>query len=262
MSGVKAEDDLLPENATEDARDQIVSALRQLGVSGYAADTFSALLGVSAGTAGDLVLKTGIPDSKIYYALDELVERGLVEVQAGRPKTYRVVSPKEAESSLQRMLERKHEREGAAVARVVSFLEPLRAATGSPAADLAYVVKGLSNVIARARVMVASARREVLLLSSEEEFVQKLTADLIMAGRRRVKVRMAVPDIALEEELVGVAEIRSIVCSCVIIVVDGRQMLTVNRTSDGSAYGITSMDDTLVRLGLDYWESPRCCLEP
>jgi hypothetical protein len=29
---------------------------------------------------------------------------------------------------------------------------------------------------------------------------------------------------------------------------------------DGDAYAITSTDPTLVRLGLDYWESPRCCV--
>jgi len=41
--------------------------------------------------------------------------------------------------------------------------------------------------------------------------------------------------------------------------VDGEQILTANRTGDGGMYAITSTDATLVRLGLEYWESPRCC---
>ena len=49
-------------------------------------------------------------------------------------------------------------------------------------------------------------------------------------------------------------------CDCVLtLVVDGEQILTANRTGDGSMYGITSTDATLVKLGLEYWESPRCC---
>jgi len=54
--------------------------------------------------------------------------------------------------------------------------------------------------------------------------------------------------------------VRSIVCDCVLVVVDGQQVLTMSRTRDGDAYAITSTDPTLVQLGLDYWESPRCCV--
>src|SRR5713226_1200818 len=64
------------------------STLRELGLTGHAADVFCALVRMSHATAADLILKTGIPDSKIYYALEELAEKGLVEVQKGKPKTY------------------------------------------------------------------------------------------------------------------------------------------------------------------------------
>jgi len=55
------------------------------------------------------------------------------------------------------------------------------------------------------------------------------------------------------------AEVRSIVCSCILVVVDAQQVLTISRTADRDAFAITSTDPTLVQLGLDYWESPRCC---
>jgi len=159
------------------------------------------------------------------------------------------------------MLDAKYDRERGAVKRVSALLEPLRAATKSPSTDLAFIVKGLPNVVARAQSMIASARREIVVLASDEAFFRKLEGDLVRAARRRVKIRIAIPDIPIEKDLEKSAELRSIVCACVILVVDGQQVLTVTRTTENEAYGITSTDETLVRLGMEYWQSPRCCVE-
>lgn len=257
----KGGSEVLLVRATEGSTDQLRATLRELGLGGYAADAFGALAGLPQATAAELMVRTGIPDSKIYYALDDLVDRGLVEVQAGKPKTYRVVPPREVKGRLERMLEAKHGQERAAVTKVVGLLEPLRATTASPAVDLAYIVKGLPNVLSRARAMVAGARREVLFLASEEPFLRSLEADLARAARRKVHMRLALPNVDFPKELERAAEVRSILCSCVVLVVDGVQVFTISRTADGSAYGITSTDETLVRLALEYWDSPRCCAE-
>ena len=261
MTEVRARANVLLEEAARPSLEEIAATLRDLGMAGYAADAFCALVRVPQATAGDLVLKTGIPDSKIYYALDELAEKGLIEVQSGKPKTYRAVPSREAEARLAGMIDAKHDRERGAVKRVSALLEPLRAATTSPSTDLAFIVKGLSNVVSRAQSMINSARREIVVLASDEPFFRKLEADLVKAGRRRVKLRIAVPDIKVDKDLEKSAELRAIVCSCMILVVDGQQVLTVTRTTENEAYGITSTDETLVRLGMEYWESPRCCVE-
>ncbi len=260
MSEVKARANVLLEEAARPSLEEVGATLRELGLSGYAAQTFCALVRVPEAAAGDLVRRTGIPDSKIYYALDELAERGLVEVQAGKPKTYRAVPPREVGARLARVLESRHERERGAVQRVSALLEPLRAATKSPTTDIAYIVKGIPNVLARARAMVESARREVIVLASDEAFFRKIEPDLVKVARRRVKVKLAVPEMPIGPDLERLADVRSIVCSCMILVVDNQQVLTVTRTSGDDAYGITSTDETLVRLGTEYWESPRCCV--
>ena len=79
-------------------------------------------------------------------------------------------------------------------------------------------------------------------------------------SRRRVRIRLAVPEIAVAKELEKAAEVRSIICDCMLLVADGQQVLTMSRTREGDAYAITSTDPTLVKLGLDFWESPRCCV--
>ena len=260
MSEARRRANVLLEEAAQGSRQEIAASLRALGLSGYAAGAFATLARLSHATAGDLISRTGIPDSKIYYALEELADRGLVAVQPGKPKTYRAVPPKDAASHLRRLLEARHERERAAVTRVVSLLEPLQSAAKTPTTDLAYVVKGLANVVARAQAMIAASRRELVVLASDEAFFRKLEADLLKAVRRRVNVKLAVPDFPLEKELAKAAEVRAIVCSCLVLVADGEQVLTVTRLDDGSAYGITSTDETLVRLGVEYWDSPRCCV--
>src|SRR5213594_3442738 len=260
VSEVKARANSLLQETLGPSAERIRSILRDFGFSGHAADAFYALVRISHATAGDLVVKTGIPDSKIYYALDELAEKGLVEVQAGKPKTYRVVPPKEVEIRLRRIVEADYERRRAATTRLGVLLEPLRAATRSPATDVAYIVKGIPNIVARAQSLIASARKEIVVLASDEPFFRKVEADLGKAGRRRVRVKLAIPDIQLERDLEKAAEVRSIVCNCLLIVVDAQQVLTMTRTLDGDAYAITSTDPTLVQLGLDYWASPRCCV--
>lgn len=260
MSEVRVRANALLQETLGPSLERIGSTLRELGLSGNAADAFCALVRVSHATAGDLIVKTGIPDSKIYYAMDELAEKGLVEVQKGKPKTFRVVPPKEVELRLARLVEEDYERRRAATARVGSLLEPLRAATKSPATDVAYIVKGLPNIISRTKGLIASARKDVVFLTADETVFRTLELDLEKAVRRRVRVKLAIPEIRIEKELEKAAQVRSIVCDCVLLVVDGQQVLIMSRTSDGDAYAITSTDGTLVRLGLDYWESPRCCV--
>lgn len=260
MSEATARANLLLEEAAKEAKADVVTTLRELGLGAHAAHTLFALARVTEATAGDLIIATGIPDSKIYYALRELAEMGLVEVQEGKPRTYRTVTPAETEARLQEALQAKYERERDRVTRLTSLLEPLHVGAESPAMDLAYVVKGWSNVLSRASAMANSARREIILLSSEEEFMRRLEEDLTAAARRGVKVGLAIPDLSLNAELGRRAEVRAIVCTCMVLVVDGQQMLTVNRTPKGVTYAITSTDETLIQLGMDYWESPRCCI--
>src|SRR5213593_3558122 len=260
MSEVKARANALLQDALGPSEERIRGTLRDVGFSSSAAEAFCALVRVREATAGDLVRKIGIPDSKIYYALDELAEKGLVEVQAGKPKTFRVVPPKEVEMRLSRMVQAEYDRRRAATVRVASLLEPLRAATKAPSMDVAFIVKGLPNIVARARALIGSARKDVVFLASDEAVFRKLEEDLVRTSRRRVRIRLAVPEIAVAKELEKAAEVRSIICDCMLLVADGQQVLTMSRTREGDAYAITSTDPTLVQLGLDFWESPRCCV--
>src|SRR2546425_12665427 len=95
MSEARKRANALLEEAALGTKGEIAATLRELGLSGYAADAFCALVRLPQATAGELVAKTGILDSKIYYALDELAEKGLVAVQAGEAQTHKGGPPEE-----------------------------------------------------------------------------------------------------------------------------------------------------------------------
>lgn len=260
MTEVERMTNALFEEGAKSSIEEVRAALRNLGISGYAADVLCALIRLPEATAGELVVKTGIPDSKIYYALEELANHGLVDTQGGKPKVYRVAPLEEVEIRLREIVENKHHRERTEVTRALSLLEPLRVAATASTGSLAYVIKGLTNVMARAQKMISSSRREIVLIVPEEALFRKLEEHLASATRRHVKVRIAAPNPDIKKAVSGSAEVRIVVSSFFLLIVDGQQMLTVRRLPDGSAHGIVSTDETLIRLGLDYWNNPKCCI--
>ncbi len=241
---------------------EVRTILSQLGLSSPASAVLLALVCSDGATAAGLIRTTGIADSKIYYILEELRERGLLEIVAGRPKTYRAVATALVGENLRRALAERQEADLSALTRLLSLLEPLRAATTTTSnPEIALIIKGSPNVLARARALVAGARTEVTLLASEVAFIDGLLEELRSAASRRVRLRLACPAIPLPNVIERAAERRAIGCFCSILVVDGTQVLTLSGEPGMVRYALLSTDETLVRLALDYWDSPRCCTE-
>jgi len=92
------------------ARDRIVSSLKNLDLSTYEAEVYATLLTHPTMTASALCKETGISDTKIYYALDGLSEKGMIIVRNSNPKVYKPVPPKGAIANLkQRLTEKRNE---------------------------------------------------------------------------------------------------------------------------------------------------------
>src|SRR5207249_10118660 len=98
---------------------------------------------------------------------------------------------------LSRMVQAEYDRRRAATVRVASLLEPLRAATKAPSMDVALIVKGLPNIVARSRALIGSARKDVVFLASDEAVFRKLVEDRVRTSCRRDRIRWAVQEVAL-----------------------------------------------------------------
>ncbi|MCC6466510.1 MAG: TrmB family transcriptional regulator [Planctomycetes bacterium] len=73
-----------------------IQKLRAMGLSGYEAQVYLALLGETRAPASRVVRKSGVPQSKVYGALASLIDRGYAEQVLGDVKLYRGVPPHKA----------------------------------------------------------------------------------------------------------------------------------------------------------------------
>ncbi len=78
--------------------------LQGLGLSEYEARSYSVLSISGTMRAGDISKESGVPQSKVYWVLDDLIEKQMVEVCEGKPKEYRAVQP---DVALKRLVEEK-----------------------------------------------------------------------------------------------------------------------------------------------------------
>lgn len=84
----------------------MIEKLRKLGLTGYEASTFIALLKLGDAEANEIAAKAKIPMGRIYNVLSNLEEFRLIRTQGTRPRKYVCVEPSTA---LERLLKNKQE---------------------------------------------------------------------------------------------------------------------------------------------------------
>ncbi len=84
----------------------VIEKLRKLGLSGYEAQAFVALLKIGDAEAGEIASKAKIPMGRIYNVLSRLEDFNMIRAQDTRPRKYVCVEP---EAALPRLLMNKQE---------------------------------------------------------------------------------------------------------------------------------------------------------
>lgn len=72
---------------------RLLELLESIGIRGYEARAYLALVEMGEASAPVIASKAGIPQPRVYEVLDSLLKKGLVEVKIGRPRTYRALPP-------------------------------------------------------------------------------------------------------------------------------------------------------------------------
>lgn len=70
---------------------EAIEQLEALGLSAYAARTFVGLVKLETGTAKTVSETVDVPRTRVYDAVEELTELGLVTVEETTPKRFRSV---------------------------------------------------------------------------------------------------------------------------------------------------------------------------
>jgi len=239
---------------------QIVSRLKELGLSTHEALAYTTLLMHPDITASTLCKETNIPDSKIYYALDGLSKKGMLIVQQGNPNIYRPLPPKEAIDNLKQELTVKLSEKIKEADVLVDQLTPLYDSAEKPEElELAYIIRGQKNIINRMKTLIQTSRQEITVFIPFPEVLQEIHSTLREAKeKRRVKLNIAVtPEVMKNEDLSDLGEVKLLCCVLGMLISDMKILLTL--TSWTNEVAVMTQDQNLMRVCRDYYDNPACC---
>lgn len=241
----------------------VVNGLREFGLTGYEAQAYVALIQNPDTSATQLCNETGIPDSKIYFALEELQKKGLVVVSEGVPRHYKALPPKQALSKLKGILSEQFEAQVGKLTQLSLALEPLYSKGEKQDVELAYVVKGFDNVLARMIEVLSSARREAYVFIPSIEILERLAPHLEKSRRSGVKLKLAIPPKARKQFYTArLGEAKELTPDCMdswLVMVDGRTVISSSEWKTDRCHAILTQDPIIVAMSREYFESPRCC---
>jgi HTH-type transcriptional regulator, sugar sensing transcriptional regulator len=232
--------------------DAVIQSLQAIGMSGYEAKAYLALLGANRPINGYEVAKhSGVPRSTVYETLGKLLTRGAAfEVRSDDETTAYVALPSDA---LIRRLRHSFD------AHIDELADALPHVTSPPTSHLLHAIEGRDAVVERARDLIdlSSATLDVSAWSPElEEFAPALSR----ADQRGVELsimcfgdefdpightqmhRFASPEVVLER--VG--------CRLVVIAADREEVLIGGIVEGGGVWGVFSDDPAVVLVAVEY----------
>jgi sugar-specific transcriptional regulator TrmB len=171
-------------DSTEQARSVAVDQLKRLGLSTYAARTFVALTSLNAGTAQEVSDVADVPRTRVYDAVEELRERGLVDVQQSTPKRFWAIS---AETAGRHFEEEYTQR----VRSLRDALETLSSETQPTEQRGVWTVSGSEAIADRIVELVGAAEEEVVYMTVEGLLTDEIAESLRRASDRGVSIRLA-----------------------------------------------------------------------
>ncbi len=231
--------------------EDVVGRLQHLGMSGYEAKSYLALVGAGEPLNGyEVAKRSGVPRSTVYETLAKLVARGAAfEVRgAGDAVEY---LPLPAKALLDRLGRDYHE-------SLTALDTLLPAIAAPPTVHLIHNLTGAAALLDRAADVVAGARRE-LFLSLWPEEMAVLRTEVGRADARGVDVTsvafgdlgtevgrtfqhaLSTPDVVLE----------NLGCRMLTVVGD-RQEAVVGGLTETGAWGVYTDNPAVVLLAVEY----------
>jgi sugar-specific transcriptional regulator TrmB len=244
-------------------RDELISSLKALELSTYESKVFLTLLLHPQLTASEICKETGIPDSKIYYALDGLLKKGMIILQRGRPNMYKALHPKEAITNLKQKLQKEFAEKMERTNELIVKLSPLyEKAEGSKEIEIAYVIRGQRSVINKMNELIRSSEREVIAFIPDFSILSRIEEALLEAMNRGIKVNLALTsNMRKTKTLKGLRNIKLLRCPCCMLVSDMLTLLTIHNWKAENCYAILTHDPNLLTISKEYYKNPKCCAE-
>ncbi|MCW4029206.1 MAG: hypothetical protein NWE92_06115 [Candidatus Bathyarchaeota archaeon] len=241
------------------AKDRIIQGLKNLNLSTYEAEVYATLLSHPSMSASALCKETGISDTKIYYALDGLSEKGMLIVRNASPKIYKPVPPKEAISNLKQRLTEKLKEELKEADVLTDLLIPIYESTDKQdELEVAYIMNGKINIVNKMKTLMATAKKEITFFVSYPMLFQELETTLREAQDRKIRINIAMTEKMLKtENIKGLGDTRQLCCDVTLLIIDVKTLVTVTDLKF-SETAMLSQDKNLIRVARDYYENSMC----
>jgi len=203
--------------------EELSKLLANLGFTGYEAKTYIALLQQSPLTGYAIARLSGVPRSKIYEVLGNMVARGDVLISYGEPIQYAPKPPKELIESRRRTYEKQLSEAETGLTVFLNQKTPT---------DLIWDIRGYDEIIFRLKEVIGRASQQILLKISEEDVTQ-IREELAQAALRGVTITVVAyghPDLPFARVYPhepGAEEITSEYGGrCIVLSIDAQEIVT------------------------------------
>jgi sugar-specific transcriptional regulator TrmB len=180
----------------DDPRSAAIDQLEQFGLSAYAARTFVALVSLGTGTAKDVSGVSDVPRTRVYDAIDELHDFGLVDIQQSSPKEFWAIS---AETTT-RKFEQEMDHRLSTLTTALDELEPVRRSEEQRGV---WTVDGQATVTDRVIEFVDDADDEIVYMTVEELLTEDVVDALRDAARRGVTISLGGVSADVQDRIQG-----------------------------------------------------------
>lgn len=171
-----------------------VEQLERFGLSSYAARTFVALASLGSGTARDVSQVADVPRTRVYDAVDELTDRGLVDIQQSSPKQFWSISAETATRVFERDLQHRAE----VLRTALSELEPVDRRSEQRGV---WTVSGSGTVTDRVKEFLTNAEEEIVYMTVADLLTEELIDALAEAAERGVSINLAGVSTDVQDEI-------------------------------------------------------------
>jgi sugar-specific transcriptional regulator TrmB len=201
---------------------EILDALKNIGLNLYERKIYLALIAKGVATAGEVSEIAKVPRSRSYDVLESLADKGFVVAQSSKPIKYVALAPKDALERAKDNLNRKH---GDTIERmdrmvkspIMAELETIYSKGFSVIQpfDIAGTVKGSFSINQQMKSLFKSASRHINLLTTEDglaELHSKHFNVLKSASKKGTKIKILVPnpESKLAKALSVIAEVKGL----------------------------------------------------
>lgn len=176
---------------------EAVSVLTRFGLTTYHARAYVAAYRLRQATARQIAETSGIPRERVYDAMNELHDRGLVDVQHSTPRQYRPITAEQ-------LLAKLDDERGKSIREARELLADLdERSDADPTDDGVWVVSNRQRVLELEQQLVDEATEQVVFGAATQAVIDEETIECFREASAQVEVVIDGEDVdALPTELV------------------------------------------------------------